>query len=71
MTPDQLLENEAIKIIVQQLQTVRIDLNNITTKTKGSELTNKIKHHQTIMNLDYALEVVERAINLLNESKNK
>lgn len=71
MTAEEKLENNAISLIVQQLQTVRIDLNNITTQTKGSELTNRIKHHQTIMNLDYALEVIERAISLLNESKNK
>lgn len=69
MTDEQQATNEVIEGITYLLQQKTISLNNCKHTLKKLHNVNKVKHHQIMMNVDYANEILTRSVTLLNELK--
>lgn len=71
MTKEQQQENETLQHYTYLLNVELLNLKPILTQLKGEKINNTIKHHQSIMNLDYSYEIIQRAVELLQAAKNK
>lgn len=69
MTTEQTTTNLIIDESMYRLQQTTITLNQLKQSLKQLRDVNKVKHHQTLMNIDYAHEILSRSTTLLNELK--
>lgn len=71
MTQEQKNENETIETINYTLNQILLTQKEIHHVLRTEKFTNVLKHHQAMLNLDYAYEITQRAIEMLTAAKNK
>lgn len=71
MTTQQQEENNWIDETNYLINKSLIETKRVINELKEKKLQNVLKHHQAMLNLDYAYEITQRAIEQLTAAKHK